>query len=96
MKIIVVAHRNDKRPPEDFAPFLEPEAKKALQLMAEDFAREIYSFANGKGAIMVVEAENEEQVRARLAELPFVQNDLLSLEIYPVGPYRGIVAAAKA
>jgi hypothetical protein len=45
---------------------------------------------------MVVEADTVEEVERRLQELPFVQNDLLSFEIYPVVPYRGIVDAAKS
>ncbi|MDX1710199.1 MAG: hypothetical protein R3316_03575 [Rhodovibrionaceae bacterium] len=96
MKMILIAHRNQSRPKEDFEPWFEPEAKKALSLMAEDFFREIYSRADGKGAVMVVEADTVEEVERRLQELPFVQNDLLSFEIYPVVPYRGIVDAAKS
>ena len=95
MKIIVIAHRNKERPAEDFTPLLEAEAKKALQLVAEDFFREIYSRVDGNGAVMVVEAGSVEEVEKRLQELPFVQNGLLSFEIYAVAPYRGIVNAAK-
>ena len=95
MKIIVVAHRNEDRPPEDFAPHLEAEVKAALSMLAEDFIREIYSRADGKGAVLVLEAADEDEVRRRLAELPLAQNDLLTFDIYPVGPDRGIVAAAK-
>jgi len=96
MKIIVVAHRNDAHPPEDFAPHLQAEVKKALSLLAEDFIREIYSRADGKGAVLVVEATNGDEARQRLDELPLAQNGLLTFDIYPVGPYRGIVAAAKS
>ncbi len=96
MKIVVVAHRNEDRPPEDFAPYLEAEAKKALQLVAEDFVREIYSRADGKGAVLIVEAADEEEVRRRLADLPLIRQGLLTLDIYPVVPYRGIVQAARA
>jgi hypothetical protein len=94
MKVIVIATRAD-RPAEEFAPILGPESKKALSLMAEDFVREIYSRNDGKGAVLVCEAANEEEAKKRLSELPLVQAGLLDLEFYPVGPYRGIVAAAK-
>lgn len=96
MKIIVIAHRNEARPPEDFAPHLQAEVKTALSLLAEDFIREIYSRADGKGAILIVEAADEDEARRRLAELPLARNGLLTFDIYPVGPYRGIVAAAKS
>ena len=96
MKIVVIAHRNEEHQPEDFAPYLEAEAKQALRFVAEDFVREIYSRADGKGAVLVIEAEDEEAARARLRELPLAQRGMLSFEIYPVVPYRGIVAAAQA
>ena len=96
MKIVVIAHRSENHPPEDFAPHLAAEAKKALQLVAEDFIREIYGRADGKGAVLVVEAADEAEVRRRLAELPLAQRGLLNFDIYPVVPYRGIVQAAEA
>ena len=95
MKILLIAHRRD-RPREDFEPWFDPEAKKVLQFMAEDFFREVYSRADGKGAVMIVEAPGVETVEERLKELPFVQNGLLDFEIYPLVPYRGIVEAANS
>jgi hypothetical protein len=96
MKIIVIAHRSQKVPPEELAKHLPAEAKRALQFFAEDFVREIYSRKDGKGAVLIVEAESEAAARARLADLPLVKLGMLDLDFYPVGPYRGIVAAAKA
>ena len=93
MKIIVVATRSEKFAAEDFAPLLPAESKKALSLLAEDFVREIYSRADGKGAILVLEAAGEDEARARLAELPLAEAGMLDFELYPVAPYRGIVAA---
>ena len=95
MKVIVVATRAD-RPDEEFAPHLGPESKMALQMFASDFIREIYSRNDGQGAILVIEASGEDEVRERLSELPLVKAELLTTEIYGVGPYRGIVAAANA
>ena len=94
MKILVIATRNPDRAPEDFAPFLQAEAKMALTFRAEDFIREIYSRADGKGAVLVAEAENEAQVYTRLSALPLAKAGLLSFEFYPLMPYRGITLAA--
>ncbi len=96
MKIVVVATRSENHTAEEFAPHLPAESKKALQLVAADVVREIYSRADAKGAILVLEAESEEAARAQLNELPLVQAGMLELELYPVGPYRGIVAASEA
>ena len=95
MKIIVVATRNEKATPEAIQPYLDLEAKTALSLMADDFVREIYGRADGQGAVLVVEADGEAEVRDRLSALPLMQNGFLDLTIYPVGPYRGIAQAAQ-
>lgn len=96
MKIVVVATRSDKFAPEDFAPLLPAESKKALQLFSEDVVREIYSRQDGKGAILVLEADSEDAARARLAELPLAEAGMLEFDLYPVSPYRGIVAIAES
>ncbi len=95
MKVIVVATRADK-PAEEFAPHMEAESKMALQMFAADFIREIYSRNDGMGAVLVIEAASEDEVNSRLGELPLVKAGLLTAEVYAVGPYRGIVAAANA
>ena len=83
-------------PSEEIAEHLPAEAKRALQFVAEDFVREIYSRKDGKGAVLIVEAESEAAARAKLADLPLVRLGMLDLDFYPVGPYRAIVAAASA
>jgi len=93
MKVIVIATRRDA-PDEEFAPHLAPEAKMALGFFADDILREIYSRKDGRGAILVMETKDEDEARKILSELPLVKAGLLDLDFYPVGPYRGIVAAA--
>ncbi|MCZ6509756.1 MAG: superoxide dismutase, partial [Alphaproteobacteria bacterium] len=84
MKIVIVNHRSEDHGPEDFAPYLTPEAKMAVEFMEDDFFRELYSRRDGKGAVIVVEADSEEAARARMAELPLVKAGLLHCEYYPV------------
>ncbi len=93
MKIVIVNHRSEEHGPEDFAPYLTPEAKRAFALMEEDFIRELYSRRDGKGAVLVVEADSEEDARARMAELPLVKAGLLHCEYYPVKAFRAIKMA---
>jgi hypothetical protein len=92
MKIVVIATRQGE--PDEIAKYLEPEAKKALQFVADEFFREIYSRADGNGAVIVLEAASEEEARKRLDELPLVERGLIRLELYPVKPYRAIAAMA--
>ena len=95
MKIVVIAHRSEQHTAEQFAPLLQKEADRALQLFADEVFRELYSRRDGKGAVIVMEAENEEAARAVLDTLPLVEAGMLHYETYPLTPYRGIVAMVK-
>ena len=86
MKIFVVATRDPDKPAEDFAPLMDPEAD-----YKEGFIREIYSRTDGKGALCVVEAENEDIALSKLSELPLAKAGLLSFEVYGTSAYRGII-----
>ena len=94
MRIFVVATRNGD--PDEIAKLLEPEAKMALQMVADDFVREIYSRKDGQGAVLLVEADSLQEAQARLGKLPLVEANLLDLDYYPVGTYRAIAAMAEA
>lgn len=94
MKIVIVNHRSEDHGPEDFAPYLTPEAKMAFEFMEDDFFRELYSRRDGKGAVIIVEADSEEAARARMADLPLVKAGLLHCEYYPVKAFRAIKTAA--
>lgn len=92
MRFGVIAHRKEEYKPEDFAPHLDAEANRAMQLYAEEKIREIYSRVDGKGAVIVIEAGSEAEARERLRSLPLARLDMLRFEIFGVKPYRGFVA----
>lgn len=95
MKILVIATRNPDQPAEAFAPLLGPEARTAMALVAENFIREIYSRADGNGAVIICEADDEATVADRLGELPLAKAGLLSFAIHPLLPYRAMAMAAE-
>lgn len=95
MKVIVIATRKEDAKPDEFAPYLEEEANHALRLYRDETVREIYNRTDGKGAILVLEANDEEHARQVVGELPLAKVGLLSFEIYGTKPYRGIVANIK-
>ncbi|MCE2493885.1 MAG: hypothetical protein J4F40_15005 [Alphaproteobacteria bacterium] len=95
MRIVAIAHRSDKHEPEDFAPHLDAESAYAMKLYAEEKVRELYSRSDGKGAVLVVEAENEEEAEEILGGLPLVKLGMLSFDLYGIKPYRGFVADAS-
>ena len=91
MKFFVIAKRKEEIKPEQFAEHADLEAEMAIQLFREEFIRELYSIKGGKGACMIVEANDENEIREKLKELPFVKNNYLNIDIFEVKPYRGFM-----
>ena len=89
MKFFVIAKRKDNIKPEQFAEYADLEAKMAIGLFKDEFVREIYSIKGAKGACMVIEANNEDEIKEKLSALPFVKNNFLDIDILEVKPYRG-------
>ncbi len=97
MKFVIVATRSETASPDEFTPeILQAETKTAFKMMADGFLRELYSRTDGKGAILIVEAADEDEVKQKLGTLPLAQKNLLSAEIYGVKVYRAIAALADA
>ena len=89
MKFFVIGKRKESVKPEQFAEYLDLEAELAIKLFKEEFIRELYSIKGCKGACMIVEAENEDEIKEKLSILPFVKNNYLDIDIIDVKPYRG-------
>ena len=89
MKFFVIGKRKVSVKPEQFAEYLDLEAELAIKLFKEEFIRELYSIKGGKGACMIVEADNEDEIKEKLSILPFVKNNYLDIDIIEVKPYRG-------
>ncbi len=92
MKVVAICHRRGEFAPSDFTPHLEAEALQAVRLFAAEKIREIYSRADGMGAVIVLEAKDEAEARSFLETLPLVQKGMLDVELYGTKPYRGFVA----
>ena len=95
MKIVAIAHRAEDRNPEDFTPHLAAETNHALRLFAEEKIREIYSRADRKGAVLVLEATDEAEAKHILDGLPMAKLGLIRFDFYGTRPYRGIVQHVK-
>ena len=89
MKFFVIGKRKESIKPEQFSEYLDLEAELAIKLFKEEFIRELYSIKGGKGACMIVEADNEDEIKEKLSILPFVKNNYLDIDIIEVKPYRG-------
>lgn len=91
MKFFVIGKRKNNIEPEKFTKYADEEARMAIDLFKEEFIRELYSIKGGKGACMVIEAANENEIILKLNKLPFVKNNYLDIDIIEVKPYRGFV-----
>ena len=89
MKFFVIATRDIDQ--EVDQTLMDAEADHAALLYKNGFVREIYSRTDGKGAMLIAEAENEEEVMNQLSTLPFAKANLLTFQVYGVAPYRGFV-----
>jgi len=95
MKVVVIAHRDQARKPEEFAPFLDDQANQARALIAQDIVREIYSLADGNGAILVLEVKDEAEARALVEATPMAKEGLIRFDVYGTKPYRGLFQQNK-
>lgn len=95
MKIVAIATRKPDAKPEAFAPYLEAESNAVMAHYRDEIVREIYSRTDGKGAVVVFECNDVAHAERLVAQLPLVKAGLLSVEIYGVKPYRGIVQHVK-
>ena len=81
----------------DFAPLIEEEAEHARGLYAHGFIRQIWHRADVGGACLLVEADDEEAVRATLATLPLVAAGMLEVvSVTPLKPYAGFGPRPKS
>lgn len=92
MKVFAVATRKPGFGPEDFQPHLAAESRRAAEMYRDGHIREIYSRADGQGAVLVFEAADADAVRALMDTLPLVEKDMLTYEVYGTGAYRGFIA----
>ncbi len=93
MQFIAVTTRSPDFTPEQFAEHLPAESRRATELYAQGAFRQIYSRADGKGAVIVIEAADEAEAQKALDSLPLVERGMLTGQIYGLAPYRAFVAS---
>lgn len=89
MKIIALEIEMPGSTADDFRKYSEAEARKAWELQQQGFIREIYFRADETSAVLVLEAENVDQARQILNELPLVNHGLIRFELIPLRAYSG-------
>jgi hypothetical protein len=62
------------------------EIRATVKLYLDGKIREWYSRGDGKGVVVLVEAQTEDDSRAILETLPLAKEQLMDTEYVPVGP----------
>jgi muconolactone delta-isomerase len=83
--------RTDAFPPDAFTPeLIEAEGQHVRELYTQGILRSIWRRQDTPGAVLLLEANSEEEVRATLATLPLAQHDMLELVLLTqLLPYPG-------
>ncbi|MFD2265440.1 muconolactone Delta-isomerase family protein [Lacibacterium aquatile] len=85
---ILIRRRVEALSPEEFEPWFPPEQERVREMYAEGFVRQIWRRGDMPGAVMLVEAADEAEVRAKLQTLPMLAANLLELvAVTPLEPY---------
>jgi muconolactone delta-isomerase len=86
MRVVVIAHKSEDHTAEDFAAHLKAEEDHCLKLYADGTMREILRRGDGKGAILILDVDSEEQARKICADLPYAVLGMLNFDIYGTLP----------
>lgn len=81
----------------DFAPraIMElrvPEARHAWEMYTSGFIREMYMTPDGRGAMLILEAESLEAAQEALDELPLVRANQIAFDLTAMMPFTPFAA----
>ncbi len=74
---------------------IEAEVEAVVRLYQADVIREIYTRANSRGVVFVLEGASPEEVRKALNDLPAVQRGILDIELIPLAPFQGFLRSVR-
>lgn len=74
---------------------IDAEVEAVLRLYQADVIREIYTRANSRGVVFVLEGASPEEVKMTLSQLPAVQRGILDIELIPLAPFQGFLRSLQ-
>jgi hypothetical protein len=89
MKILAIEIEKEGIKPQDYKPYLLPEARKVWELYQSDIIREIYFDKEKSSAVLILECSSKNQAVEILNSLPLVKEGLISFDIFTLEPYPG-------
>ena len=86
MKILAMEVEAVGLAPEQFAPYLKAEARRAWELYQSGIIRELYFHADRSQAVLILECADTTEAEQMLGTLPLVQAGLIRFDIIPLVP----------
>jgi hypothetical protein len=77
---MIVFARGSITDPDELGPFVDDEMRVVKQLKAEGVIKAVYRRAAGPGVLLLLEGASIDAIRARVDDLPFVSEGLMTLE----------------
>jgi hypothetical protein len=87
MKYLALITRTEKATDAAMGAVFVDEIKGVWQHYADNLIREIYFRGDGKGVVMITEAATADDVKTKLAALPFARNGLITAEVIELAPF---------
>jgi hypothetical protein len=95
MKILALERELSGATAEAFQCHAQDEARKAWELHQAGLIRELYFRADQKTAVLVLECASTDEAVVILANLPFVQEGLITFDLIPLKAYSGFARLFK-
>ena len=96
MQFLAVLKVKSDTPREKLGPLMKPEAAHAWEMITSGTLRSIHYIKGPSGAVLMLEARDEEEAKKHVMKLPMVEHGLLSVEILPLTPFTGFAALFAA
>ena len=89
MKILAMEIEAEGLQPEQYQPYLKPEARRVWELYQSGVIRELYFRADRSEAVLILECADANEAQQILSSLPLVAAGLIRFEVIPLVPYPG-------
>ena len=96
MQFLAILKVKPETPREKLGPLMKPEASHAWEMINSGVLRSIHYIKGPVGAVLMLEAVDEEEAGRHVNQLPMVDQGLLSVEILPLTPFTGFATRFAA
>ena len=89
MQYLAILKVKSDTPREKLGPQMKPEAAKVWEMLASGVLRAIHYIKGPVGAVLLLEADSQTEAEAHISTLPFVEHELVSVEVLALTPFTG-------